>query len=35
MILEYRGTQPDPLLAEEMREFVYDDEKWLNTEYYG
>ena len=34
MIFDYRGTEPDPLLAEEMREFIYDDEKWLNTEYY-
>lgn len=26
--------KPSKLLAEEMREFVYDDEKWLNTEWY-
>jgi hypothetical protein len=26
--------RPDPLLAQEMREFVQDDEKWLNTEFY-
>jgi hypothetical protein len=25
---------PDPKLAQEMREFTYDDEKWLNTEFY-
>ncbi len=35
MILEYRGTAPDWLLAEEMREFVHDDEKWLDTKFYG
>lgn len=34
MILEYRGTEPDKLLAEEMREFVSDNEDWLNTEFY-
>ena len=37
MILEYRdryGYDPDPMVAEEMREFVYDDREWLNTEYY-
>jgi hypothetical protein len=27
-------NMPDPILAEEMRDFVHDDEKWLNTEYY-
>jgi hypothetical protein len=33
MILNmYRA--PDKLLAQEMREFVYDDEKWLNTKFY-
>lgn len=26
--------KPSKLLAEEMAEFVYDDMKWLNTEYY-
>jgi hypothetical protein len=26
--------EPDKLVAEEMREFVHDDMKWLNTEYY-
>ncbi len=26
--------RPDKLLAEEMKEFVYDDEKWLDTKYY-
>lgn len=25
---------PDKLLAEEMQELVYDDEKWLNTKFY-
>jgi hypothetical protein len=35
MILEHRGTPPDKLLAEEMREFVHDDRDWLNTEFYG
>ena len=35
MILDYRGTKPDRLLAEEMAEFVHDDEDWLNTEFYG
>lgn len=34
MILERRDLEPDKLLAEEMREFVYDDEEWLNTGYY-
>ena len=33
MILEM-DRRPDKHLAEEMREFVYDDFKWLNTEYY-
>ena len=28
------GEGPDKLLAEEMREFVNDDMKWLETEYY-
>jgi hypothetical protein len=27
-------AHPSKLLAEEAREFVHDDEKWLNTEYY-
>jgi hypothetical protein len=27
--------EPDPLLAEEMREFVHDDLKWLDTKYYA
>jgi hypothetical protein len=37
LILEYWANPPDPdrLLAEEMREFVRDDEKWLDTSYYG
>ena len=26
--------EPDRLLAEEMREFIYDSEDWLNTEFY-
>lgn len=26
--------EPDRELAQEMREFTYDDEKWLNTEFY-
>ena len=34
MILEYRGTEPDPYLSKEMREFVYDDEDWLDTKFY-
>jgi hypothetical protein len=36
VILEAHINKPEPdrLLSEEMREFVYDDEKWLNTEYY-
>jgi len=34
LILAHWNDEPDKLLAEEMREFVYDDEKWLNTEYY-
>ena len=36
MIIEMAKNmpQPDKLLAEEMREFVHDDQKWLNTEYY-
>lgn len=33
MIME-ADREPDALLAEEMREFVHDDRKWLNTEYY-
>jgi hypothetical protein len=28
------GDGPDRLLAEEMREFVHDDEAWLDTKYY-
>lgn len=37
MILEEWQTSPTPdkILAEEMREFVYDDHEWLKTEYYG
>lgn len=37
MIMDYyhKYPTPDKILAEEMREFVYDDQKWLNTEYYG
>ena len=37
MILDYReegGCVPSREVSEEMREFVNDDEKWLNTEYY-
>ena len=34
MILEHWHDEPDRLLAEEMREFVYDDEEWLDTKYY-
>lgn len=34
MIIERLGIRPDRLLAEEMREFVYDDEKWLDTKAY-
>ena len=36
MILNYKYyfNGPDRLLAEEMEEFIYDDGKWLNTEYY-
>lgn len=35
MILEaWRDPKPDKLLAEEMREFVYDDKEWLKTTYY-
>ncbi|KKM74494.1 hypothetical protein LCGC14_1399740 [marine sediment metagenome] len=34
MILEYMGTKPDKLLAEEMAEFVHDDEDWLDTKFY-
>ena len=33
MILKM-DREPDKLLAEEMREFVYDDEDWLDTKYY-
>jgi len=33
MILEL-DRQPDRLLAEEMREFVHDDEQWLHTKFY-
>jgi hypothetical protein len=29
-----QDREPDKNLAEEMREFVYDDKKWLNTEFY-
>lgn len=28
------GEGPDKLLAEEMREFVHDDQEWLETKYY-
>ncbi len=31
-MLEFR--EPSRELAEEMREFIYDDEKWLDTKYY-
>ena len=34
MILDYWGTEPDRIVAEEMREFVYDNEDWLDTKYY-
>lgn len=36
LILELHKDQPIPSkeLAEEMREFVYDNEDWLNTEFY-
>lgn len=36
LILEYHKNKPKPSqeLADEMRKFVYDDEKWLDTEYY-
>ena len=34
LILHYRNTAPSRVLADRMREFVYDDEDWLNTEYY-
>ena len=34
MILDHREMKPDPLLAEEMREFVHDDLKWLDTKFY-
>jgi len=33
MILENQDY-PNRLVADEMREFVHDDEKWLNTEFY-
>ena len=33
MILEM-DREPDRLLAEEMREFVHDDEDWLDTKFY-
>ena len=33
MILEM-DRRPDRLLAQEMREFVYDDEEWLDTKFY-
>jgi len=33
MILEM-DRETDRLVAEEMRDFVHDDEMWLNTEYY-
>jgi len=36
MILDYRAQfeGPDPELAEEMREFCYDNEDWLDTKFY-
>ena len=34
MILE-ADRRPDPLLAQEALEFIHDDEKWLDTEFYG
>jgi hypothetical protein len=36
LLLKYYKDRPEPSkeLAEEMREFIHDDEKWLNTEYY-
>ena len=35
MILEaWQDPSPDPLLAEEMRDFVHDDKEWLNTKFY-
>jgi hypothetical protein len=36
LILEAHKEQPPPdkLLAEETKEFVYDDEKWLDTKFY-
>jgi len=34
MVLEHRGTPPDRLLAEEMLEFIHDDEDWLDTKFY-
>jgi len=33
MILEM-DREPDKLLAEEMAEFIYDDEEWLDTKFY-
>ena len=33
-ILEYRYTPPSETLAAEMREFIHDDKKWLDTSFY-
>ncbi|MGV7235595.1 MAG: hypothetical protein ACQ9ET_04980 [Nitrosomonadaceae bacterium] len=36
LILEHReNPEPSKELSQEMREFVTDDEKWLNTEFYS
>ena len=34
MILDNWHNEPSKELAEEMREFVHDDEKWLDTKFY-
>lgn len=34
LLLKHWHDEPDKELAEEMREFVYDDLKWLDTKYY-
>jgi len=34
MLLEHWHDEPSKELAEEMREFVHDDYKWLDTKYY-
>jgi hypothetical protein len=34
MIIGLRGAEPDAYLAEEMREFCYDNEDWLDTKFY-